>query len=98
LVVKARGTEKAISKANYDKILALTILRLKNGDITDFEGQQIGTLAISVMESIAKGYCWQERLEMEKSEALYKSALTYVDVTTTQLQGYQSVYRHLDAT
>lgn len=95
-LVKDRAERKAKAKADYDKVLAITIVKLRNGEITDIEGTVVESVAITVVESIAKGICWKERLEMELSEGLYKSAISYIEVTTTQLQGYQSIYKHLD--
>lgn len=94
--IKDRVTEKAETKARYDQVLALTIIRLKNEDITEFEGVKFEKIAVSNIETVAKGICWNEKLAFEKAEGLYKSAITYIEATTTQLQGYQSIFRHLD--
>jgi len=94
--LKARGEKKAETIANYDKVLALTILKMKNGIIKEFEGANITDPPATILEKLAKGYCWQERLELEKADAAYKSLITYIDVTEAQLNGYQSINRHLE--
>ena len=94
--IRDRVIEKAETKAKYDQVLALTIIRLKNETITEFEGEKFDKIAVSNIETIAKGICWKEKLEFEKAEGLYKSAISYIEATTTQLQGYQSIFRHLD--
>ena len=48
------------------------------------------------MDKLARGICWQHKLEMEKAEALYKSAITNLDATMAQLSAYQSMNRYLD--
>lgn len=94
--IRDRVTEKAETKARYDQVLALTMIKLKNEAITEFEGQKFDKVAVTNIETIAKGICWKEKLAFEKAEGLYKSAITYIEATTTQLQGYQSIFRHLD--
>ena len=95
-VLKARAERKAQTKANYHRLLATTILKLQNGKITEFEGEQIEKVSVTNSENLAKGILWKELLEMEEAEGLYKTAFAYIEVTTTQLQGYQTIYKHLD--
>lgn len=94
--IKDRVTDKAETKARYDQVLATTIIKLKNETITEFEGDKFDKISVTNIETVAKGICWKEKLAFEKAEGLYKSAITYIEATTTQLQGYQSIFRHLD--
>jgi hypothetical protein len=91
LLEKGRGEleEKAIHKANtimnYDKQLALAIIRLK---------EEAG-LAVSVCEKVAKGECSKFRYEMEVATELYKVVNTKLECIKAELNGLQSVNRHL---
>ena len=86
---------KAETLAEYEKQLAITILRLKNGDIYSFEGQEIGNLPVTLIEKTAKGICWKEKLDAELAEANYKVAITNIQALEAQLNGYQSLYKYL---
>ncbi len=94
--LQKRSEKKAVTNSDYDKALALVMLRLRNKIITEFEGEQIGDLPATVLEKIAKGICYKERLEQEKSDAEYKSLITYISTVESQLNGWQSIYRHLE--
>lgn len=94
-VIKERTDRKAEANANYDKSLAVTMIKLKNGMVTEFEGQMLGNIPATLIEKIAKGICFNERLELEKAEAEYKSLITNIDTTCAQLNGWQSINRYL---
>jgi len=86
---------KAETLAEYERQLAITILRLKNGDISSFEGQEVGSLPATLIEKTAKGMCWKERLETDFAEANYKAVITNIQALEAQLNGYQSLYKYL---
>jgi len=48
------------------------------------------------MEKIAKGICYQEKLNMELAEAQYKNAIVGMSAIQAELNGFQSIYRHLE--
>ena len=93
--LKERSDKKAVTSSDYDRVLAITILKLRNGTIEEWEGGKLENLPATVLEKVAKGICFVERLEMDKAEADYKSLLSYVSTTESQLNGYQSINRHL---
>ena len=93
--ISTRANHKAESEAEYEKVLAVTILKLKNGLITEFEGQKIDKVAVSVMDKLAKGICWKEKLEMDKAEADYRNLNTGLRILESQLCAYQSIFRYL---
>ena len=90
--------EKAVYAANYDKAIAITIMKLNAGKVMDIEGETIKDPAKSIMEKLAKGICYQERLDMDVAEANYKSQVQKLDCVKAELNGYQSINRHLDTT
>jgi hypothetical protein len=90
--------EYSIKKANtisdYDKAMAITILKIRNaGDTFVFEGEKIVNLPASVMEKVAKGLCYKERLAMELADAEYGALTTKIRATEAILNGYQSINR-----
>lgn len=82
---------KANGSANYDKALAVTILKLKNGIIKEFEGQKIDSLPATIITSIAKGIIYKESYDKEAGEALYKGLITKIDARKAILNGHQSI-------
>ena len=52
-------------------------------------------LPATIIEKTAKGICWQARLDMEKADALYKSLISNIDSVQAELNGFQSINRHL---
>ena len=95
--IKERAEKKAETLAEYDKQLALTIIRLENGIELELEGEKIQNPSKSITDKIARGICWKAKLEMEKAEGLYKSIISNIDSVQAELNGYQSINRHLSA-
>ena len=94
--IKARAERKAKAISNYDKALAVTIIGLKNGKKMILDGEEIEKPPTTILEKIAKGICYKEKLELEEAEALYKSLISNIDSLKAELNGYQSINRHLD--
>ena len=88
--------EKAIYAANYDKAIAITIMKLNAGKPIKLGDEVIESPAKSIMEKLAKGICYNERLDMDVAEANYKSQVQKLDCVKAELNGYQSMNRHLD--
>ena len=94
--IRERAENKAVTQSNYDKKLAVTIVMLKNGSEIEFEGQLVKNPPITIMKEISKGICWQEKLQADRAEALYKSLISNIDSVQAELNGFQSINRHLD--
>ena len=92
--LKERGESKSLATAEYEKKLAITIIRLKNGESLDIEAYKIENPPATLTEKIAKGICWNEKLEMDKSEALYKAALVNMQSFTAALSALQSILKY----
>lgn len=89
---------KAQTLADYEKQLAITLLRLKNGQELALDGHKARGLAATYMEKVARGMCWQERLAADEAEANYKLTVSKMESVKAELNGYQSIFRHLDET
>lgn len=85
----------AQTKMEYDKTLAITILKLKAGVIKEFEGQQIKDLTAGERPLIAKGVCWREKLAMDTASEKQKLIIEKIKLRLSQLTALQSVFRHL---
>jgi len=95
-ILKERAELKAYAISHYEKTLAITIIKLRNNVPMELEGQKIDKLPTTIIEKTAKGICWREKLDLEKKEAEYRSAVIGMDSIKAELNGYQSVNRYLD--
>ena len=80
----------------YDKQVAVSIVKIKNGvEVQIDPDHTIKNPPASVMERLAKGMCYQEKLTMDTAEQVLKALYTRVRITEAQLNGYQSINRYL---
>lgn len=90
------ASTKAKHVAEYDRDMAVTLMKLKNGVEMTIEGIVIQNPPASIMEKIAKGACWQKRLEMETADALYKANVSNLETLRSELSGWQSIFKYLE--
>jgi hypothetical protein len=96
-LVRERAVKKAEAIANYEKVVALTIMQLKMGRTFELDGVTVGgQMAANLLEKLAKGICWQERLETERADGEYKAAVVGIESVISELNGWQSIFRRLD--
>ena len=81
--------------AQYEKEVAKTIIKLRNGVELEVDGQRIVNPPVTIVERIAKGVCWKERMALDQSEAEYKAILESIDIVKAQLNAYQSINKNL---
>ena len=84
----------AKSNAEYSKILAKTIIQLKNGVEMRVEGETISSPPVTIIEKIAKGVCWEEQLTMDKNVAFYKNSIRAIDSMKAELNALQSLFKY----
>jgi len=89
------GKGKATAISEYDKALAIALIKLKDGKIDDFCGLKVGNVPASTAEKVAKGICYEARFKMELAETNYKSIVTKLDCIQSELNAYQSINRYL---
>ena len=91
-----RASTKSYAVANYEKNIALTIAKLRNGIEIDFEGQKIKDPPVTIMEKLVRGICWKEKLDMEDAENMYRSLIVNIGCVESELNALQSINRYLD--
>jgi hypothetical protein len=89
------AVEKANGIANYDRELAITILKMKNGEIGEFEGIEIKNVPATLIPAIAKGICYKACFDKEAGDAGYKGLISVLEARRAQLNGHQSVFKVL---
>lgn len=85
--IETKGNARAKAISNYDKQLKIAIVTLK----------EAGKFPATLIEKIAKGVCSDHRLTLELAEVGYKACISNLTALMAQLNGYQSIYRHLDS-
>ena len=96
-IINERATKKAQAISDYERAIAVTILKLKNNQITEWDGQSLDSkLPANLIEKIAKGICWEEKLVVERAEGYYKAAVTGMHSIMAELNGLQSLNRHIE--
>ena len=85
----------AIAISNYDRALALSMLKLLNGQINSFENQEVTKVSATTVKDIAKGLCWRERLKLEEATGEYKAHISNMETIRAELNGLQSINKHL---
>ena len=83
------------ASAEYDKQLAITLLKLENRGIKEWEGQDCSKLAKSNMKKIAEGMCWEFKLKADTADKDYRLTLCKMESIKQELQGYQSINKHI---
>ena len=85
---------KAIS--DHKKARALTVLKLKHGQIKEFEGVPIpSSLPATLINNIAEGICFKELLLREEKDGGYKGLIAVCDCIKAELNGLQSIISKL---
>jgi len=82
--IKSRATAKALSLSEYDRALAVSMIKLRS------EGNPV-----TIVEKLAKGECYEERYNFELADGLYKSLISNMNCVQSELNGLQSINRHL---
>ena len=90
------GDDMAEGQANYDLKLGTTLMALRNDREFELEGEKIKNPPVSIMDKVAKGICWKEKLEMSKTENLYRNAQTKMRAIQGELNALQTIHKHLD--
>ena len=86
--IEGKGIARAKAISNYDMRIGIAVVTLKE------EGKFPATL----IEKIAKKICCKDREDLEIAESAYKAVISNLQALMAQLNGYQSIYRHLDET
>lgn len=90
--------EKANSLAAYDRAIAITILKIKNGVMKSWEFEpgntlQLENLSVTLIPTVAKGICAIEALQKEQGEAGYKGLIVTIEALRSILNGFQSIFK-----
>ena len=94
--LKDRAEAAARAEALYEKILGSAVAKLENGIEFKVDDVTIKHTVAATIDRKAKAVCWKEKLAMLEAQQLYKAAVKMADICCAQLNGWQSLNRHLD--
>ncbi len=94
--LSTRALAKAEAVSDYDRMLAKTLIALKNGVEFVLDEETIISPPATITEKIARGICWKEKLEQEKAEALYRNASLGLSSLMSELSALQSILKYLE--
>lgn len=94
--IEGKGRAKAEAIRNYEKRMAIALATLKEAETYELAGRTYKAPPVTIMEKIAKGIAAEERYEMEIADSGYKAAVCNLEALQAQLNGFQSIFRHLD--
>ena len=97
LKLRYREASRSFSQiaVDYDKVLALTMVKLRNGVEIEFEGQIVKSPQATLIERVSRGICWQEKLNLETISSRLDAIKACLNACQAQLNALQSINRHL---
>ena len=94
--LKIRSKDKAKAMGEYEKKIAITMLRLRQGQTIDLDGEEISYSATTGLDKIAKGVCYKESIALDLAESTYKNAVLGIQTVMAEINAYQSILRYLE--
>ncbi len=85
--IEEKGIARAKAISNYDKRMGIAIVTLRDE----------GKYPVTIIEKIAKKLCCEDRYDLEVAESGYRACLSNLSALIAQLNGYQSIFKHLDS-
>ena len=93
-LVKPANDAWAKADAEYDKQLALAIIRLENGVELELDGEKVQNPRAAALKEIAKGIVSNYKFEKNTTDSERKRITQKLNHVATQLNGHQSVNKH----
>jgi len=96
-MIKATGEAKAKAMSAYDKSLAVTLAELGHNENYELSKKTYKQPPITLRKTIAKGIVADFLEEREIADSGYKACISNLEALKAQLNGYQSIYKHIDS-
>lgn len=95
-ILEQTGKNMVEAEANYIKKKAKTILGLRNGKEFHVEGERVVNPPVTIIESIARGYCWKELMARDMAAIAYKNLVEGINILKSQKNGYEKILDKFD--
>lgn len=96
MALRDYAIKKADTLIAYRKAKAKAITKLRSGASIEIDGELYAEGSATLIPHLAQGSCWQEKLEADTAEALYKVAITAINALIAELNGWQSIHKYED--
>jgi hypothetical protein len=90
------GEDAARAEADYDRAVAVALVKLKNGEQLDVFGLKVQNPPASTSERIARGLCYKEKLQTALTANALSACQQKLRAAQAILSGLQSKNRYLD--
>lgn len=94
--IEAKGQAKAKAIREYDMKFAIALATLNNSETYELSGKTYKKPPATITREIAKGIVSMEKEKLELAEVAYKATIENLEALKAQLNGYQSIFRHLE--
>ena len=88
--------EKANTLKDYRKAKAIAITTLRSGKSIMIDKLVVSETSATLIPHIAQGSCWEEKLDSDLAEVLYKSQIVIIHAVMAELNGFQSIHKYED--
>lgn len=89
-MIREAAQRKADGVGNYRKAVAKTIIQLRQGETFTLDGVEITETSASNVAKVAEGICYNEKIEEDLSDSLYKNVVKGMDALKAELNGLQT--------
>ena len=96
--IEDKGKAKAQAKRNYNFRMAIATSELKYKETYELAGREYPKPPTTLCDRIAKGICAIDEENLDIAESAYKACISNLEALKSQLNAFQSIYRHLDET
>jgi DNA integrity scanning protein DisA with diadenylate cyclase activity len=84
------------AEEEFEKKYAKTLMLLKNGIEFELDGVKIINPPAASVKEIARGICFKEKVNVDKTELLFRGLMKTIDILTTQMDGLRSQNKYLE--
>ena len=92
--LKIRSKAEAIG--NYEKKIAVTMLKLRQGQVVELDGEEVAYSVTTGLDKIAKGVCYKESIALDLAESAYKNAVIGIQTVQVEINALQSILRYME--
>ena len=94
--LRLRANDKAKAIGEYEKAIAVTMLKLRNGEVVNLDGEEVSYGSATGLEKIAKGVCYKESIARDIAESNYKNATIALQAIQTIINALQSKLKYVE--
>lgn len=87
---------EVIAQLEYEKDLAVTILKIRHNEPLELEGRKVEKLPATLTKPVAEALCNESRFKAELASRKVKALIKKLDICMAQLNGWQSINKYVE--